>query len=131
MSARLCLIVDDSRIIRKVARRIVEGLGFDVVEAGDGVEAIEQCIQSMPDLILLDWRMPMMDGMDFLDQLKQMADGDHPKILFCSMETDPAHIARALAAGADDYVMKPFDGDILQSKIDEIGALQTGLGHAA
>ena len=102
-----------------------------MAEAGDGVEALEQCIQSMPDLILLDWRMPMMDGMDFLDQLKQMPDGNRPKILFCSMETDPTHIARALAAGADDYVMKPFDGDILQSKIDEIGALNTGAGYAA
>lgn len=107
-----------------MARRILEGLGFDVSEAADGVEGLDQCSRAMPDLVLLDWRMPTMDGMDFMQQLKLMPDGHRPKILFCSMETDPASIAQALAAGADDYVMKPFDGDILQSKIDEIGTMQ-------
>ena len=119
----MCLIVDDSRIIRKVARRIVEGLGFDVVEAADGVEGLNQCLRSMPDLVLLDWRMPTMDGMDFLSRLRAISKERMPKVLFCSMETDPRLIAQALAAGADDYVMKPFDGDILQSKIDEVGML--------
>ena len=119
----MCLIVDDSRIIRKVARRIVEGLGFDVVEAADGVEGLNQCLRSMPDLVLLDWRMPTMDGMDFLSRLRAISAERMPKVLFCSMETDPRLIAQALAAGADDYVMKPFDGDILQSKIDEVGML--------
>lgn len=123
LSVRLCLIVDDSRIIRKVARRILEGLCFDVAEAADGIEGLEQCNRLMPDLILLDWRMPIMDGMDFLQQLKKLPESKRAKVLFCSMETDPISIARALEAGADDYVMKPFDGDILQSKIDEIGAL--------
>lgn len=127
LSVRLCLIVDDSRIIRKVARRILEGLDFDVAEAADGIEGLEQCNRLMPDLVLVDWHMPMMDGMDFLHQLKKLPDGKRAKVLFCSMETDPACIARALEAGADDYVMKPFDGDILHSKIDEIGALE----HAA
>ena len=95
-----------------------------MAEASDGVEGMEQCLQTMPDLVLLDWRMPTMDGMDFLSQLKSAPRGDHPKVLFCSMECDPRRIAEALAAGADDYVMKPFDGDILQSKIDEVGALR-------
>ncbi|WP_167178632.1 response regulator [Brevundimonas terrae] len=124
MPKPLCLIVDDSRIIRKVARRIVEGLGFDVSEACDGIEGLEQCLQAMPDLVLLDWRMPTMDGMDFLARLKEISADRMPKVLFCSMESDPRRIAEALAAGADDYVMKPFDGDILESKIDEVGALK-------
>lgn len=119
----LCLIIDDSRIIRKVARRIVEGLGFDVAEAADGVEGLSQCLRTMPDLVLVDWRMPTMDGLDFLSRLKTISGPRQPKVLFCSMETDPRRIAEALAAGADDYVMKPFDGDILQSKIDEVGML--------
>lgn len=101
-----------------MARRILEGLGFDVVEAADGIEGLDQCNRVMPDLVLLDWRMPTMDGLDFLHQLKLLPGGDKPKVLFCSMETNPTQIAQALAAGADDYVMKPFDGDILQSKID-------------
>ena len=106
-----------------MARRIVETLGFEVAEAADGVEGLEQCLRAMPDLILLDWRMPTMDGMDFLSQLKLQTGGAMPKVLFCSMENDPRRIAEALAAGADDYVMKPFDGEILQSKIDELGDL--------
>ena len=106
-----------------MARRIVESLGFDVTEASDGVEALDQCIRAMPDLVLLDWRMPTMDGMDFISRLKELTEGNMPKVLFCSMENDPARIAEALAAGADDYVMKPFDGDILQSKIDELGQI--------
>ncbi len=106
-----------------MARRIVEALGFEVAEAADGIEGLEQCLRAMPDLILLDWRMPTMDGMDFLSQLKHQTGGVLPKVLFCSMENDPRRIAEALAAGADDYVMKPFDGEILQSKIDELGDL--------
>jgi len=106
-----------------VARRIVEGLGFEVSEAADGIEGLDQCIRAMPDLVLLDWRMPTMDGMDFIYRLKEQTAGQMPKVLFCSMESDPARIAEALAAGADDYVMKPFDGDILQSKIDELGQI--------
>ena len=93
-----------------------------MAEASDGVEALEQCMQSLPDLVLLDWRMPTMDGMDFLSRLKVITPNRMPKILFCSMENDPRRIAEALAAGADDYVMKPFDGDILQSKIDELAS---------
>lgn len=106
-----------------MARRIVESLGFVVAEAADGIEALDQCVRTMPDLVLLDWRMPTMDGMDFIARLKELTEGRMPKVLFCSMESDPARIAEALAAGADDYVMKPFDGDILQSKIDELGQI--------
>lgn len=107
-----------------MARRILEGLGFDVAEAADGVEALEQCARAMPDLVLLDWHMPVMDGMDFMNQLRDLAGGDRAKVLFCSAEKDPANIARALTAGADDYVMKPFDGDILHSKLDGIGIME-------
>lgn len=108
-----------------MARRIVEGLGYAVAEAADGVEALDECLNTMPDLILLDWRMPTMDGMDFITRLKQVPGGQTPKILFCSIENDPSRIADALEAGADDYVMKPFDGHILQSKIDELGYIGT------
>ena len=106
-----------------MARRIVDSLGLEVAEAADGIEGLDQCLRAMPDLILLDWRMPTMDGMDFLTRLRAVAGDAMPKVLFCSMENDPRRIAEALAAGADDYVMKPFDGDILQSKIDELGRL--------
>ena len=122
LTPRTCLIVDDSRIIRKVARRIVEGLGFEVDEAGDGAEALIFCSSSMPEVILLDWSMPVMDGMAFLRRLRVLPGGAGPKVLFCTIETRADRIAEALAAGADDYVMKPFDGDILTSKFAEVGA---------
>ena len=118
---RLCLIIDDSRIIRKVARRIVEGLGFDVEEAADGAEAFTFCMATMPDVILLDWNMPVMDGMTFLKRLRAAPDGDRPKVMFCTIENDADRIADALDAGADEYVMKPFDGDILGSKFADVG----------
>ncbi len=123
MDARTCLIVDDSRIIRKVARRIVEGLGFEVDEAADGAEALSYCASVMPDIVLLDWNMPVMDGLTFLRRLRAQTGGNTPKVLFCTIETAPDRIAEALAAGADDYVMKPFDGEILQSKLAEVGAV--------
>jgi two-component system chemotaxis response regulator CheY len=123
LDARTCLIVDDSRIIRKVARRIVEGLGFEVDEAADGAEALSYCASVMPDIVLLDWNMPVMDGLTFLRRLRAQNGGQTPKVLFCTIETAPDRIAEALAAGADDYVMKPFDGEILQSKLAEVGAV--------
>ena len=123
MDARTCLIVDDSRIIRKVARRIVEGLGFEVDEAADGAEALAYCASLMPDIVLLDWNMPVMDGLTFIRRLRAQPGGETPKVLFCTIETAPERIAVALAAGADDYVMKPFDGEILQSKLAEVGAV--------
>lgn len=123
MTPRTCLIVDDSRIIRKVARRIVEGLKFEVDEAADGSEALAFCAGVMPDVILLDWSMPVMDGLTFLRRLRTLPGGDRPKVLFCTIETRAERIAEALSAGADDYVMKPFDGQILESKLAEAGVL--------
>lgn len=123
MPTRTCLIVDDSRIIRKVARRIIEAFGYDVDEACDGAEALSMCGAAMPEVVLLDWNMPVMDGLTFLRRLRAIPGGAAPKVLFCTIETDVDRIAEALAAGADDYVMKPFDGDILQSKFAEVGAV--------
>ena len=116
-----CLIIDDSRIIRKVARRIVEDLGFVVDEAADGAEAMAYCGVEMPDVILLDWNMPVMDGLTFLRRLRKEPGGDVPKVLFCTIENHPERIADALGAGADEYVMKPFDGDIIGSKFADVG----------
>ena len=123
MNPRTCLIVDDSRIIRKVARRIVEALGFEVDEAADGADALAFCAATMPEVVLLDWNMPVMDGLTFLRRLRALPGGAAPKVLFCTIETSADRIAEALSAGADDYVMKPFDGEILQSKFAEVGAV--------
>jgi two-component system chemotaxis response regulator CheY len=108
-----CLVVDDSKVIRKVARHILETLDFSVDEAEDGREALARCEQSMPDVVLLDWNMPVMGRQsDFQSQ---------PKVVFCTTENDAAHIRAAIDAGADEYVMKPFDRETLESKLQIVG----------
>ena len=120
---RTCLVVDDSRVIRKVARRILEKLDFQIVEAEDGEQALEACRSAMPDAVLLDWNMPKMDGYEFLRNLRRLPDGDRPKVVFCTTENDVAHIARALHAGANEYIMKPFDKEIVEAKFQEVGLI--------
>lgn len=118
-----CLIVDDSRVIRRVARRIVEDLGFKVEEAVDGVKALDATRVSMPNIVLLDWEMPNLSGLGYLKELRALPNGQAPKVVFCATENDPEHIQEALDAGADEYIMKPFDGEIVRAKFDIIGAL--------
>ena len=115
------LIVDDSAVIRKIARRILEGMKFEITEAEDGRKGISACSFLMPDAILLDWNMPVMDGFEFLRELRKLPGGNKPKVVFCTTENDVAQIARAVHAGADEYIMKPFDMHIVQSKFAEIG----------
>lgn len=116
-----CLVVDDSKVIRKVARHILEGLDFAVSEAGDGQEALDACRSAMPDVILLDWNMPVMSGMDFLRALRDADAAPRPKVVFCTTENGMAHIRAAIDAGADEYVMKPFDRETLASKLQIVG----------
>jgi two-component system, chemotaxis family, chemotaxis protein CheY len=118
---KTCLVVDDSRVIRKVSRRILEDLGFEVAEAGDGVEAMAWCTAVMPDVILLDWQMPVMDGLQFLKRLRAEPGGATPKVVFCTVENDLERIREALEAGADEYIMKPFDGSIVAGKLEYLG----------
>ncbi len=118
---KTCLIIDDSRVIRKVSRHILETLGFDVAEAENGQEGLDSCDREMPDAILLDWNMPVMTGIEFITQLRQRPDGQRPKVVFCTTENDVAHIRQAISAGADEYVMKPFDHETLQIKLQLVG----------
>ena len=120
---KTCLVVDDSSVIRKVARRILEKFDFKISEAEDGSQALELCRQAMPDAILLDWNMPVMDGYSFLKELRSTPEGQAPKVVFCTTENGLEHITRALEAGADEYVMKPFDKGILAAKLQELGVL--------
>ncbi|WP_315781511.1 response regulator [Bradyrhizobium sp. SZCCHNPS1003] len=119
-----CLVVDDSSVVRKIARRILEELGFSVVEAEDGERALGICTKSLPDAILLDWNMPVMDGYDFLGRLRRLPGGEGPKVVFCTTENDIDHISRALNAGANEYIMKPFDKEIVAAKFQEVGLIQ-------
>jgi two-component system chemotaxis response regulator CheY len=116
-----CLVVDDSRVIRKVACRILADLAFETEEAADGEAALESCRRKMPDVILLDWQIPNMDGAEFLRTLRGQQGGNNPVVVFCTTENDLAHITEALSAGADEYIMKPFDRGIIEAKFAEVG----------
>ncbi|MEE4201497.1 response regulator [Erythrobacter sp.] len=116
-----CLVVDDSRVIRTVSRQILETLGFAVEEAENGKTGLDACERAMPDVVLLDWNMPVMTGIEFIIQLRQRPGGDKPKVVFCTTENDVAHIREAISAGADEYVMKPFDHETLQIKLQLVG----------
>jgi two-component system, chemotaxis family, chemotaxis protein CheY len=124
---KTCLVVDDSGVVRKVARRIVEAMEFQVIEAEDGSIALDVCKQALPDAVLLDWNMPVMDGLEFLTHLRSLPGGDVPKVVFCTTENGMDHISRALAAGANEYIMKPFDKDIVAAKFQEVGLIQATL----
>jgi len=127
---KTCLVVDDSGVVRKVARRIVEAMEFQVIEAEDGSIALDVCKQALPDAVLLDWNMPVMDGLEFLTHLRSLPGGDVPKVVFCTTENGMDHISRALAAGANEYIMKPFDKDIVAAKFQEVGLIQATLPEA-
>jgi two-component system chemotaxis response regulator CheY len=117
------MVVDDSAVIRKVVRRIFEGMQFETTEAEDGEKGLQACAFLMPDLVFVDWNMPVVDGFGFIRQLRKMPDGHRPKILFCTSENDVAHIARAMHAGADDHILKPFDRAIMRAKVEAVGLL--------
>jgi two-component system chemotaxis response regulator CheY len=120
---RSCLVVDDSRVVRKVARRILEANGYAVTEAGDGQQALDACRAGLPDIVLLDWNMPVMDGITFLRALRGEFGPDNPMVIFCTTENDMAHIEMAMSSGAQEYIMKPFDEEILVGKLDQVGLL--------
>lgn len=117
------LIVDDSKFVRHVAKDILQKLGFATTEADDGDTALEACTSEMPDAILLDWNMPRVDGLTFMRQLRTMPGGRTPKIVFCTANNDLEDLQTALGEGADEYIMKPFDEEIVRCKLEEVGLL--------
>ena len=121
--AKTCLIVDDSRVVRKVARRILEELAYACDEAEDGKFALDAVQKSMPALIILDWNMPNMNGLEFLQALRKLPGGHGPKVIMCTTENDMSHIMQAMQSGANEYIMKPFDKEIVEGKLAQIGLL--------
>lgn len=116
-----CLVVDDSRVVRKAARRILERHGFMVGEAENGQLALEACRAALPDLVLLDWNMPVMDGLEFLRAARAEFGAEKPVIMLCTTESEFDRIVTALSAGAQEYIMKPFDDAILTGKLAQLG----------
>lgn len=130
--ARRILVVDDSRVVRKIARRMLEGAGFIVDEACDGADALRHVREQRPDAMLLDWNMPVMNGIDCLRALRQEFGQDEPCVILCTTENEPGFIALAIEAGAQEYIMKPFDDTILLGKLEQLGLLdQTQMDPSA
>ena len=120
-AAKTCLIVDDSRVIRKVSSKIALSLGYVPIEAQDGHEALVRCKQSMPDLVLTDWNMPEMDGIEFVTKLRGIPTPKEPVVVFCTSNGEAKDIHDGIAAGADDYIVKPFDEAALRAKLEKLG----------
>lgn len=116
------LIVEDSSTIRHILSNIIRSLGMDVFEAVHGADALDKIGETIPDLILLDWNMPVMDGLQFLKELRGK-NIPQPLVIFCTTENEIDKIQAALENGADEYIMKPFTKDILRDKLEQVGLL--------
>jgi two-component system chemotaxis response regulator CheY len=120
---RTCLIVDDSRVVRKVSRPMIESFGYSVTEAENGEEALARCKADMPGLVMLDWDMPVMTGIQFVTQLRALDAPHRPKVVFCTSRSETQDIFKGIEAGADEYVTKPFTAASLRAKLERIGAI--------
>lgn len=120
---RHCLVVDDSRVVRKVARRILEAAGFTVTEAEDGRAALSACRSALPCCVLLDWNMPVMDGPHFLRALRAEFGPGGPPVIFCTTRGEAALAADMAGSLAQGCITKPFDTAILTGKLAQIGLL--------
>ena len=116
------LIIDDSRAMRRILKLIVGELGFETVEAENGREGLDQ-LRRFPEteLVLVDWNMPEMNGLEFIEIIRSNPNYDELKLVMVTTETEPARMARALLAGVDEFVMKPFTAEVLVEKLQLIG----------
>ncbi len=111
-----CLVVDDSEVVRKVAHAILAAMGYEIIEAENGQEALELCQVAMPDAILLDWQLPQMGAHEFLAALRKGITGPMPYIVYLATEYNQADITRAFSGGARACLLKPFDRASLEDK---------------
>jgi two-component system, chemotaxis family, chemotaxis protein CheY len=130
-AGRRALIVDDSRAIRSMLRRLLTGLGFEVLDAGDGVEALDVLRGEQPiDLVLADWNMPVMDGLTLVKTMRAEPRFADVVVLMVSSESDPDNVARALMKGADDYIIKPVTAEVLVGKLEVLDTWRPVVGAA-
>ncbi len=116
------LVVDDSRSMRSILSRILRELGAEVTEAGDGRTALGILESgSLPDIALVDWHMPVMDGLQFVSAVRRRPEWRPMAIMMVSTESDSHHIVQALAAGANEYIMKPFTREAVGEKLELLG----------
>ncbi|MCW2607304.1 MAG: putative response regulator receiver domain protein CheY [Frankiales bacterium] len=119
----LALVLDDSRAMRMILRRIMVEAGFDVVEAGDGQQALEvvAAAPEVPALALVDWNMPVMNGLEFVKAVRAVPAYKQMTLMMVTTESEHGQIVRALAAGAHEYVIKPFTAEAILDKLSLLG----------
>ena len=116
------LIIDDSRSMRMIIGRIIREIGFEITEAGDGQQALTRLEEGCkPDLILVDWNMPEMNGYEFVQAVRANPLYDASRIVMVTTESELGQISKALDAGANEYVMKPFTADVIRDKLAILG----------
>lgn len=118
------LIADDSPVIRKVARRIIEDFGFQVSEAENGEHARQLCAETMPDAVLIDWQMPGLSGLDLIEWLAAKPEDERPKIIFCTSEVLVPVMTKAKRAGAGGFLLKPFSRHSIARTLAEMGLIE-------
>lgn len=119
-----CIIADDSNVIRMLLSKVMNNFGYDVTEAENGEELLRLCTSNMPNLIICDWQLPLIDGIDVLLKIRSDKKLKQPAFIFCSYIKDVDVISYALKSGADDFIMRPFDEDIIASKLKIIKVLR-------
>ena len=124
------LIVDDSRAMRRIVGRILVDAGYEVLEAGDGQQAIDvlEAQAELPVLACVDWNMPVMDGLTFITEVRRRPEWRSITLMMVTTESEQDRIVRALAAGAHEYLIKPFTGEALMEKLDLLGLLPVAAG---
>jgi len=118
----LAIVIDDSRAMRMILRRVLTGSGFDVVEAGDGQQALDVVAAGpIPDVALIDWNMPVMNGLEFVMAVRATPEYRQMTLMMVTTESEHGQIVRALAAGAHEYVLKPFTNEAITEKLSLLG----------
>ena len=119
------LVVDDSRAMRRIVGRILDDAGFEVLEAGDGQEALDLLAtqETPPELACVDWNMPVMDGLTLINRIRKHPEWRAITLMMVTTESEQDQIVRALAAGAHEYLIKPFTGEAMVEKLDLLGLL--------
>lgn len=119
------LVIDDSRAVRMLVGDILREQGFNVFEAGHGQEGLDQ-LRAHPEvrLALVDWNMPVMDGLEFIQEVRKDSSWDPVKIVMVTTETESEQVQRAMNAGANEYVMKPFTREVLIAKLTMLDAFE-------
>jgi len=122
------MIIDDSKAMRSILRRIIGGLSFETAEAGHGQEALDLMEAGfVPDLCLIDWNMPVMDGYTFITEVRKRPEWRNVTLMMVTTESEQGQIVRALAAGAHEYVIKPFTPDAIVEKLELLGLSGKGI----